>query len=155
MTLLSEVNRRLSEELRADLTNQDTRGTGLSPVTDKINAAIEDMKEEFLDETGIDFDENNQRHIRVGVFGTLYYLHIWTNKNTEAIERFERRWNKFLIQVARSQGAERRVLPRTTVTSQPSTPQAGRLPEEDPVRWNDYVLDPPKGSETDSFRIGD
>ena len=154
MTLLTEVQRRLSTGILKDLTNQGTTGTSVVEVEDITNAAIEDAKEEFLDETGLTFDETDNGHIRAGIMGVLYYLHTYTNKSTESLERQERRWLKALQQISRTRGAERRILPATSVLSEPSVPTAGLLPEEDITRWNEYTLDSPLGSDRDDLIRG-
>lgn len=155
MTLLAATKLRINAELLTDLTNQAKRGTGLSEVDDIINAAIADAQEEFLDETSLTFDETNAGHIRVGVQGVLCYLHIYANKNTEKVNRLETRWRQMLTQISRTRGGERRILPSTTTTSTPSEPEPGRLPEQDPVRWSNYVLDPPIGLDRNDDLIRD
>jgi len=148
MTLRAAVELRVSEELLTSLTRQDQRGTGLAPDTDVLDAACADAIAEFAIETALTFDSSNSQHVWAGVKGALYYLHVYSATQKEVLSRLRTDWENALNKIARSLGAERRIMPRSSSVAQPSQRQSGFMPDDDRVRWNDMSPRPPRGRDS-------
>jgi hypothetical protein len=144
MTLSSEVQARVSSQKLIELTNQDDR-TATTIDTTILDAAIADAGAEFTDETNLNFDDSNARHIRVGIIGVLAYLESYVNMQTQAYKDLRQQFERAMAKIAVSLGAEKRLLPSSKNTTTPSTPRVGQKPEQDRTRWDSIVPNMPGG----------
>lgn len=142
MTLQSAVTARISDELLIQLTNQDTRGTGLTVNTAVLAAAVADAQAEFSLETAITFVDTDPQHLWAGVKGVLYYLHAYSATQKENTSKLKNEWLDALNKIARTLGGERRIMPKTDSQADPSQRRAGYLPDEDRQRWDSFVPRP-------------
>jgi len=152
MSLADRVVERVSEQLLVNLTNQGATGTATVDTT-FLGYVTEDVEGLFEAETGVAYDETNRLHVAVCVDGTLSRLHELTGNTGRNVEKVESRWKQGLIRVATTEGSERRLLPGTNSTLEPSTEREGAQPDMDRSRWADYVPDM-NGSTADA-EVGD
>jgi len=144
VTFLADVQARYANELLVELTNQGVR-TASTANTTKIAAAIADASAEFEEETGIVPDAANASHTAAISVGAVHYLHVYTTIQSERARRFAEDWTKWLKRLASSKGNERRLLPSTSSTANPSERTAGHRPDFDREQWDAYTLGAPRG----------
>lgn len=138
MTLKTSTQARVADKLLVQLTNQ--RSQTAQAINPRVfDAAIADAEATFLVEVGIAYDDADAAHIPVGVSGVMFFLHAYSGTSGRNLETHKDRWQKGLIRLAQTRGGERRLLPSTTSTLEPSTERTGRRPDFDRRRWDGYV----------------
>ena len=153
MPLIDRVKARLSEQLLTELTNQGVpAATAIDDV--RLQLACDDVIGVFLVETGLAYDDLDSLHVSTAVSGVFVTLMEWTGITGRNTEQVTARWNKALIRVAQTRGSERRLLPSTTSTLEPSVEQPGKRPDADRSVYRDYTLDTPNETDETDGRLG-
>lgn len=151
MSLNTNVTGRVSDQLLIELTNQgDISATSVK--TSVLDFAVADAQGEFLTQVGKAYDDSDSSHVPVGVDGVMYYLTTYTGQVTAKLDTLRTRFFRGMGALATTQGAERRVLPQTTSTAEPSTERSGRRPDHDRERWGGFVPNAPHPGDLDDLR---
>lgn len=149
--LTQEVRNRYSGQFLTELTNQDQQGdvTALAINTTVLEAAAADTKAQFLTEAGTVYDGDDAQHISICVLGTIYFLHQFTGRYTDALQQAREVWINALRRYSQRSGERRRLLPKSGSNLTPSSEVAGTRPDFDRSRWEDVVPNmPPGGSDS-------
>ena len=148
MPLVDHVQARVSRQHLVQLTNQNEQSrTAIN--TGVLDAAAADAEATFLVETGLDYDDTDPLHIAVAVQGVMHFLMSYTQMAGRNVDAARQTWQNGLIRVAQTRGSERRILPQTNSTLEPSVERPGRRPDYDRRRWDGFVPNAPAGTDGD------
>ena len=145
MPLIDKTKERISDQLLTELTNQgDPNASAVDDV--RLQVACDDVESEFLVETGLAYDDLDQLHNSAASQGVVVKLMEWTGITGRNTEQLLTRYRAMLIRIAATRGSERRLLPSTTSTLDPSQQRQGARPDADRRVYDDYTLDRPRES---------
>lgn len=123
MALADEVTTRLPSQVLVELTNPNTPSATTADAT-VLAAAAADAQADFQIFAGVEYDNSDVRHVRVGVEGTVYHLHKYKlPPGHPALNSMTQQYNENLQALARVTGRNR-IMPKTTSVLVPSDEQS-------------------------------
>lgn len=143
MALTDRVTARLSSQRLIELTNPDNAGAS-SVDTTRLGYAATDTMADFEIYAGVEYDDDDERHVAVGIDGVVF--HLARNAGLVAPE-IEQRWHQRLEALGKVTGRNR-VTPVTSSNlqaSRESTASSPVRPIFDPENTGGLQLRPPRG----------
>ncbi len=127
-TLEADVTARVSAQRLVELTNVNSIGASTADAA-VLSAAVTDVQADFRIYAGVVYDEDDPRHVSVGIDGVLLKLQFFQNNSREEYQR----WIEERLTPLRNVTNNDRVTPRTKSTLQPAPEKAGiQRPHFDP-----------------------
>lgn len=149
MALATDVQNRVNTDLLIALTNQGDRGAS-SVDTTVLGYAVADATAQFETDVGVEFDEDDDQHVAAGILGTLFYLHLYADRHTPAMQQAKELWEGRLDRARKAFGANRRMLPTSGSNLKASDQVNDTAPDGDRGRFQDVVPKLP-GFDTDEL----
>lgn len=92
MTLIARVQARVSTQKLIELTNINTRASGLSVNTTTLQLAVDDSISDLRTFANVAYDDTDGRHVAAAVLGVILYLKTY-KLEAQADDRLEK-WQK-------------------------------------------------------------
>lgn len=137
MALIDRVTARYSNTLLKQITNPDNPGAS-SIDTDRLQAAADDAEQYFASYTGVEYDDDNERHRAFACEGVIVILQMRKSNAVGATSKAFDAWVAQLRQFAKTFGGRDKVEVTTSSQLQPSEESEAR-PDADRANFDDLI----------------
>lgn len=148
MTLSAKVQARYADAELITLTNHGTATSASTLNTTRLTAACDDAEAEFEMATGVEYDDDDAKHVAVAVLAADWKLIGLTRERSAQRDAARVEFLEAAARLAATVGGRARILPQTSSTLTPSveTPDGYEVrPDFDRANLGGALLRSPRG----------